>query len=575
MRKVYVLALIITSIALWLASCQLSTRAQSSIVVDQMGYRPNDKKIAFLKEHHSGRFTVLGIGAKATALRGEVHPLGRTDQNTGDLTFTIDFSELKEPGMYRIYVGDSLGFSEEFGIGEDDYNPAVVSSLESFSYQRCGTAVGDGTPWKHPACHMKPAHFFDTPAMTMDVSGGWHDAGDYNKFVPTTAVSVAFLLYIYELRPDQFVDGQLRIPEARNCVPDILDEARWGLTWLLKMQASDGGVYHKVSIRKWTGEHLPEKETDTQFIFGVSSTATGDFAAVTALGARLFGRWDKEFAQSLLRASVKAWEFLQHHPSIVPEGGFKNPDGVEGGEYGDESDSDERLWASVELFKTTGNLDYHEYFLSHYRGLGGINYAVSWQHVQDFAYISYLSVPVNARNYQARSFVIATLTDYCDVLMKRIMNDGYRYALLPDQQYWGSNSVAMGNAFNLINAYELTKFESYRDGALDQLHYMLGRNTFGMVFLTGLGADGVRHPYHQPSMLAGSGYPVPGLLVSGCNKFSRLKGREISGFAGLCYEDNEKNYFVNEPAINYTASFVYVAAYCSSPLNTAIAKGKQ
>lgn len=535
-----------------------------SILVDQMGFRPGDKKIVLLKERGSEGYTVVDNYTGKIMHKGKIHPIGVSDANTGDMLFVIDLSGFKKEGTYRIVLADSSQFSFPFSIDKEVYDQAARVSLKSFYYQRCGVEIVDGSLWEHPICHPRPARYFSDPAEVKNATGGWHDAGDYNKFVPTTAVSTAFLLSLYELQSEKFFDGQLDIPEKHNGIPDILDEARWGLEWLMKMQEEDGGVAHKVSIKKWTDEHLPHTENDTQYLFARSSVATADVAAVTALGARLFHKYDKEFARKLLQTSLKAWEYLDANPSIVPEGGFKNPEGVEGGEYGDGKDSDERLWASVELLKATGNSKYHDYFLQHYREVGGVNYAVSWQNVQNFAYYSYLTVPVNVNNYQTRSFIISTMTIYCDALLNRINSNGYRYVLLPEQQYWGSNSVAMGHAYDLIMGYETTKHHRYLEGALDQLHYMLGRNTFGLSFVTGVGVNAVKHPYHQFSMLSEHEVPVPGMMVAGCNAFSRLNGKVISKYPGRSYEDNEKNYYVNEPAINYTAPFAFVASYFSS-----------
>ncbi|MGH2567366.1 MAG: glycoside hydrolase family 9 protein, partial [Bacteroidota bacterium] len=195
--------------------------------------------------------------------------------------------------------------------------------------------------------------------------------------------------------------------------------------------------------------------------------------------------------------------------------------------------------------------------------LGGVNYPVSWQRVANFAYLSYVRVPLPAIHQQARAFILGTLTTYSDNLLKRIEANGYRYVLVPDQYYWGSNSVALGHAFDLLQAYEATRLPRYRDAALDQLHYLLGRNTFSQTFITGVGKNPVTSPYHQFSMMLHVGKPVPGLIVGGSNKNSRLRGKVISQFPGRSYEDNEKNYFVNEVAINYTAPFVFLAGYFS------------
>lgn len=567
---------------LWLATAWILTQAlyaqqTPSIVVNQLGYRPGDKKMVLLRNNSAVAFEVRHVQTNKSVFRGKIRPVGMRDENTGDELFQIDFSGLQEPGVYQVWIPANDELSPEFKISPDVYREAAIISLQSFYYQRCGIEVNNGSLWKHPVCHTRDAFLYHTPSTVKDVTGGWHDAGDYGKFVATGIVSAAWLLYLYEHQPSSFFDGQLLIPETNNGVPDLLDEVRWELEWLLKMQRDDGAVYHKVSTKKWTGEYLPHRDLDKRYLFDVSSTATGAFAAVMALSARLYQTWDPRFAQRLLQAAVAAWKFLEDHPTIIPPGGFRNPPDTEGGEYGDVKDEDERLWAAVELYRTTGHKKYHQYFLDTYRSVGGLNYPISWQQVQNFAYYSYLKLPPSATNQQARAYLIGTMTIYCDNLVRRIEANGYRYSLTRDQYYWGSNSVALGHAFDLVQGFELTKRSQYLDAALDQLHHFLGRNAFGQTFMTGVGSNPVRWPYHQFSMMLRAGKPVPGLAVGGPNKNGRLRGRVLSDFPGKCYEDNEKNYYVNEVAINYTAPFVFLAGYFShqgteSKRNTA-AKG--
>ncbi|MBI3005435.1 MAG: glycoside hydrolase family 9 protein [Ignavibacteriales bacterium] len=539
--------------------------AQTLVAVNQLGYRPQDPKVAFITEPLSGSFEVIDVTTNKSVLKANIRPIGLHDVSSGDVTFSLDFSRLSKKGRFQIWLPQISALSHEFEITGTAYNTAVTEALQSFYFQRCGAEVGMGTPWEHPACHLEPPTYFAERNRVKNVSGGWHDAGDYNKFVPTMAVSVAFLLYAYELRPTSFHDGQLAIPERSNGIPDILDEARWTLDWLLKMQDENGGVYHKVSIEKWTGEHLPHEEKDRQYIYGVSSASTGGFAAVTALAARIFERWDRPYAQTLLRASLRAWAFLEKNTVIVPPGGFKNPPGVEGGEYGDHQDDDERIWAAVELLRTTGSSKYHSYFLGKYKSLGGVHYPPSWQRTQNFAYFSYLRQPTASVDLSARGFIIGSIMRYCDNLLLRVDQSGYKFVLLPNEFYWGSNSVAMGYAADLLQAFEITGQRSYLNAALDQFHYMLGRNPFDKSFVTGVGIQPVKYPYHQFSMVATKGRPVPGLLVGGANQSGRLRGKILSEFPAKCYEDNEKNYFVNEVAINYTAPFVFVASYVAEP----------
>lgn len=553
---------------------------QNTVLIDQLGYRPGDVKVAFVKAVNPASFVVEDAATNKIVLKGKLNSKIEFDRTTGDNLYALNFSSLMRPGVYKIIVDSSSettspeeDISHKFSVDNDVYNECAVKTLQSYYYQRCGVEINNGTKWAHQACHLKNAKLFDNPSKEINTTGGWHDAGDYNKFVLTTAVSAAFLLYAYEDNPDFFYDGQLNIPESHNSIPDILDEACWALEWLLKMQRDDGAVYHKVSIKKWTGEHLPEEETDEQYVFGISSTSTADVAAVAALGARLLEKYNKQLSMNLLKCAVNAWHFLKSNPENIPQGGFKNPAGVDGGEYNDENDSDERLWASIELFRLTGSEEYIYYFLSNYQKVGGPNYPVSWKNTANFAYYSYLKLGpfpngIDYRNYtKARTTILSNMNFYCDDLVARVELGGYRCILNNDQFYWGSNSIVAGYAFDLITLYRITNKSKYYNAALDQLHYLLGRNTFGISFITGVGFNSVRHPYHQLSLLKYSGDPVPGLLVAGSNSNSRLNGKIISQMPGKCYEDNEKNYFVNEVAINYTAPLVYIASFFSRPFN--------
>ncbi len=539
----------------------LHSFAQQVLVINQLGYRPDDPKVAFARNIDFGTFELIDAPSATVVHRGEIRAVKRGDASTGDTTGIIDFSAFKTPGHYQLRIPGTIWRSSVFQIANDVYDLALKVALESFYYQRCGAAVENGTVWSHPACHTKDAPFYGRSDTFQEVTGGWHDAGDYGKFVVTGTLSAAFLLYLYENHKEKFYDGQLNNRSGGNGIPDILDEVRWELTWLMKMQRMDGSVYFKVSKKKWTGEYLPHEETDVRFIFEPSTTATGGFAAVTALGSRVFASFDPDFARLLLKSSEAAWKYLEVNPSILPSGGFRNPEGVEGGEYSDNEDRDERLWASAELYRTTGKQQYHEYFLMNYKHFWGVTYPVSYKNVQNFAFYTYLRLPLNMHDGSVRSHLIATLKNYCDDLVQRVRDNGYHHALKSSQFYWGSNGLTMGYAFDLLQGYDATGTKAYLNAALDQLHYILGRNPFGLSYVTGVGAAAVSRPYHQFSMKLKAGKPVPGMLVGGPNSQDRIKGKLLSAFPGKCYEDSERNWFVNEPAINYTAPFVYVLGY--------------
>lgn len=538
--------------------------AQNLIAVNSAGYRSDDPKRGYTTYQGISvdSFQVVDASSLETVYQDKIRKSRVKAQAFGSVVHELDFSAFDRPGRYRLFVPGANITSVPFEIGSGVYGEAIQTAMQSFYYQRCGTRIDTGTPWRHEACHLEDAVFFSDPQKHIDVTGGWHDAGDYGKFSVNTSVSLAFLLYLYDHHPEKFRDGQLAYPEPGNGIPDLLDEARWALVWLLKMQNGEGGVYHKVQKKKWTGEYLPGDDPDIRYIFEVSSAATADFAAVAALGARLFESFDPAFSDTLTRAARKAWSYIDRHPQIVPQGGFTNPQDVRGGEYGDTADSDERLWAAAELYRLTGDSEFSEYFVNNYRSTGEPGSPpVSWKNVGEFAVYTYLRMPVSKQDREARTYLLQRISGFADRLLKRVMGNGYRVVLNKDEYYWGSNSVVLGYAFNLVQAYELTGLKLYRDAALDQLHYILGCNPFGLTFVTGIGSNPVQHPYHQFSIELNVDQPVPGMVVGGPNSHNLLNGKVLSEHPGKAYEDSHKNYTVNETAINYTAPFVYLAGF--------------
>lgn len=552
-----------------------------NLVLDNLGYLPDAPKIAFLKgpASQADSFVVVDSQSSQIAFKNQIDTNFTKDPVTGDIVHVLDFTELKRSGTYQIKVSgkEKNVRTVEFRISEDVYNSVFQKTAESFYYQRCGTEIDNGTQWRHSVCHLDDAVFFGNPEKSKEVTGGWHDAGDYGKYSVNTAVSLSFLLYLYDHNSRFFTDDQLNIPESTNGVPDILDEAKWALTWLRKMQRADGAVYHKVQKKKWTGEYLPQNDPDKRYIYEVSSTATADVAAVAALGARLFKTVDSEFSESLRVAAEKAWKFLEKQPDMVPEQGFKNPEGVKGGEYSDHQDSDERLWAAVELYRLTEEKKYHDYFLKHYTKFNGPKSPpVSWKNVASLAYYSYLNISKLGQDLEPRKYLIQKMVQHADDLVRRAAQHRYSTALNKDEYYWGSNSVVLGYAFDLVQAYRITGNELYKEAALDQLHYILGRNPFGLTYVTGgQGKHSVQNPYHQLSMKLKGKMPVPGMVVGGPNNHNQLHDDPLSEYPAKNYEDNEKNYMVNEVAINYTAPLVYLSGYFSDLESNSISSNSQ
>lgn len=539
-----------------------NTAEDRFVAVNLVGYEADSQKQAFLVNTESEYFEIVRSDNSEVVFSGVIESQVEPDSISGDRLSTIHFSALTSPGTYVIKTfGEQELTSHPFKIEENVYNEALLTMVKSYYFHRCGTAVGNGAKWGYNICHLDDAPFYKDPESSKLVTGGWHDAGDYNKFSGNTALSVGLLLYAYELNPDNFSDNQLDIPESGNGTPDILDEISYALKWLLKMQRDDGAVYHKVSQEKWIGEYLPDHDPSTRYIFDISSAATASFAAAAALGARHLKQYNPSLSGELYSAAIKAWDFLEINPENIPLGGFKNPPGVTGGEYGDSSDLDERLWASMELYKLTENDLYLGFFIQNYKKMNMSNIPpISWRDAESLALRAFLTSDIPDRYSNDRKTIKSYIIGHADSILETHEGNNYKNLLQKNQYYWGSNSVGLAYAFDLIHAYEISGRAEYRDAALDQLHFVLGRNPFNLSQVTGVGSTSVKHPYHQLSEVGGFSTPVPGMLVGGPNNQLLLNDRKISPWPSKNYEDKFKNYLVNEPAINFTAILVFVTS---------------
>ena len=511
--------------------------APTVVRVDQVGYRPRDPKIA-LVAGAPATFAVKDTRTGAIVFEGRPGPPGPPDPASGDRVAALDFTALVTPGSY-VVTADGIAPSPALTVAEDVYAAVSRAVLRVFFYHRCGAEIRDGSPWARPVCHLKDAREWGG-GPHREVTGGWHDAGDYGKYVSAAGITIWHLAAVHDLAP----------------AASLLDELRWELDWLLRMQRSDGGVHHKITNVRWTGNYAPHQDPDPRWLFPVSSTATANVAAAGARAARLFRPHDAAYAARLLAASEAAWQWLDRHRAIVPPGGFRNPAGVETGEYEDDDDRDERFWAAVELWRATGQARYRDAALA---GLGQwtpFDYPASWQRVQNLAYLGLVETgtPLDPA---AVARLRAGLVERSGWLLDAYATKGYRVALAPDDYYNGSNGIALGRAVQLLTAHRVTGRAAFRDAALDQVHYVLGRNALGKSFVTGFGSDQVRRPTHQPSITHPGRLVLPGLLVGGAN--ARENG--VPGpFPARAYRDDHEIWGVNEPAIYWQAALAHVLA---------------
>ncbi|MGE5313727.1 MAG: glycoside hydrolase family 9 protein [Acidobacteriota bacterium] len=563
-----------------LLSMLLAYDASASVMVNQAGYLPAGQKL-FFTTTPSDSFLIYELQNPEKVFSGALRLVRTNDPATGMTVYKGDFSALTRPGQYRIMVKGESKFSSPFSIADDVYGPLASAALKGFYYQRCGQtlpALFAGS-YARSACHLADGTFHQTAesAGFHASTGGWHDAGDYGKYIVNAGVTVGTLLMAYEMFPERFAKDDLGIPESGNGIPDILDETRWELEWMRTMQHTTGGVFAKLTRAQFEGFVMPSADNGTRYIYQIASTATADFAAVFARASRTYRAFDPAFADTCLAAARRAWAYLQSHSGIVPTGGFKNPSGTATGEYGDANDADERLWAAAELFSATGESTFHSLYTLRYGTGPLLSQSMSWPNVRTLAHLAYLYTHQASASESVKAALRQSLIDYGTTLLSQIASEGFRVAIRPGEYAWGSNSEVLNRAILLILASRESGNSAMLGAAQSQLDYILGANAHNLSFVTGIGAMHVMHPHHRPSASDTVIEPVPGLLAGGPEQNRSdavLQARfTASTPPALIYADNTDSYASNEIAINWNAPLVFVAGYFAGQSQGALGIG--
>ena len=529
-----------------------------AIKTNQLGYETDGEKLFVVRYNADVTdFEIHDNDSKEVVYTGKLSQDYINSPSGGGTLRYGDFSEFKENGTYYISVeGD--GESYPFIIGNDIYKDAYKDVVKLLTMQRCGMELtadiaGD---FAHPACHTDIATVYGTNEQ-IDVTGGWHDAGDYGRYVVPGAKTVADLFLSYEeseaVRGDDF-----GIPESGNGVPDILDEARYELEFFFKMQAADGGVYHKVTCAVFPETVMPEEETDPLIICPVSDTATGDFAAVMAMASVIYKDYDAAFANKCLEASKKAYDYLDAK-GFENGTGFVNPEEVVTGEYPDAKTKDEFFWAAVELFIATGDTRYEERAAEVEDS--GFSMGLGWADVGTYGTYDYLKF-AKENEGKANADLVAALTD--DMMfvakkeLKALKKDIY-FISLASNFPWGSNMTVANNAMFYHMVAEITDDEEYEYYASHGLDYLFGINPVGYCYVTGYGTLSPEHTHHRPSQVVGKS--VPGMVVGGANSSpSDPYAKAVLSLRrnGKCYVDNASSYSTNEITIYWNSPAIYL-----------------
>jgi endoglucanase len=570
---------------------------EARISMNQVGYFPDSPKFAMISADREGLNALWVVYNEA----GERVALGMSgpstlDEASGNFVQIADFSEVTAEGTYTLEFGGIL--SAPFVIGTDFYAGMSRDALRYFYLNRSGIELEEAYAgaWAREAGHLSDNDLTcysgtDPQGVTweacdyrLDVSKGWYDAGDYGKYVVNGGISVWTLLNAYEHHPSAFVDNELNIPESGNGIPDILDEVRWELEFLLGMQVPEGQalagmVHHKAHDLVWSGVPImPETMVDNdnpetgRYLMPPSTAATLNLAAVAAQCARVYASIDAEFSQRCLTAAERAWNAAEANPVMIAG----NTPGQGGGNYDDANVDDERFWAAAELYITTASSDYLDamnaspYLDTVYLGNSVPTSLMWWGQTNALGSLSLLTVPT-AIDSTILDALKAKVVEAADYYLSVMDSEGYRVSLRGEQFVWGSSSNILNNALVLAYAYEFTGDSRYLNGMTESMDWILGRNAIGISFVSGYGAYSMQHPHHRFwGNDEARGFPPPpnGALSGGVNAAPSDPAADEANLMSLPparrYVDDIGSYSTNEVAINWNSPLAWVTSYLAN-----------
>lgn len=569
-------SILILSLSLLFTSCITekigkNLELNESIRLNQVGFYPDQTKAAVvLSEIPIERFFIWDKNKGKIVHEGLV---SKSESKTlsGKTVWKVDFSGFSEQGVFEIGIPD-FGKSYPFKIDDQVYSELGKASLKAFYFQRASVDIPEeyagiwarkgGHPDTLVKIHPSAASQARPEGTILSSPKGWYDAGDYNKYIVNSGITMGTLMSLYEVYPVYFSKQNLAIPESSNALPDILDEVLWNLDWMLTMQdPADGGVYHKLTTARFEGMVEPHLVVNQRYLVQKSTAATLDFAAVMAQAYRIYKPFTPEQAELYLTAAKKAWKWASENPEVYYRQDEMNetfdPDVVTGA-YGDQNLSDEWIWAASELYTSTHEPEYWEMLKN-----ANLEYQLpSWAQVKWMGFYSLL------RNENTLAQIpqgwFSTLKNNLIAAADSYHQTGLAQAFLspmgadPKDFIWGSNAVACNQGILLLGAFKLTGKNEFLQSAKANLDYILGRNATGFSYVTGFGTKTPQSPHHRLATSRPELPPLPGFMVGGPNPSQQDKCEYPSDFPDESFTDLSCSYASNEIAINWSAPFAYL-----------------
>jgi len=554
---------IVSLIFISLSSLSLLAQIQSKfIIVDQFGYLPDSKKIAVIRDPQIGfdslesfipgkSYSLIEVKTSIKVFTSDIFAWanGAVDKSSGDKVWHFDFSVIMDPGTYYVVDNENNLRSYEFIISEDVYNEVLKHAVRTFYYQRVGfkkEAKYAGEAWADEASHIGDLQdkncrsFFDkdNPETERDVSGGWYDAGDYNKYTSWTANYIVELMKAYIENPDIWTDDY-NIPESGNGIPDLLDEVKWGIDHLLRLQQEDGSV---LSIVGESHTSPPSSATGPSYYGPPNTSAALNTVAAFAIGSKVFRMINmNEYADKLLNAALKSWEWAEANPGVLFNNNHRdyNSIGLGAGrmEVSDYGRRMCKLEAACFLFEITGNTEFRDIFDESYMNAHMFtrNNSSPFESEDQEALLYYTTLENGTKSIQdqiKKIYQNTILTGKDNLVAHNNLIDPY-FSYIKNYT-WGSNSTksSQGNMFYNIIYYGIDTDlnPAVRNAAMTYIHYIHGVNPLNMVYLSNMysfGGDNCVNEFYHSWFCNGSEKwdrvgesvygPAPGYLTGGAN----------------------------------------------------------
>ena len=576
---------------------QASAQEKVYLRVNQLGYLPQEPKVGLLfsKAPVKQKVSLTEAETGRTVASLKLKKVTHGQWGVFEHYYEADFSKITRPGRYYLETSESRERSQVFSIDAAAYSGHQETLLTFMRQQRCGY-----NPALEIHCHQKDGYSFYGPMKDttfVDVSGGWHDAGDQLKYLITSSYATAHMLKTWELYPEKFKDAVDALGKPTpNGIPDILDEAKWGLDWLLKMHPTPHSLIHQVADdRDHKGYKMPDNDNsdygwgansfrpayfangEPQGLSKYKSSATGlanlagRCAAAFAIAARIW-KYDEAFAQRCKEAAQSVYALGREKEGYQQGNSYSAPY-----RYNEDTWNDDMEWGAAEMYLLFGEPEYLEQAKQY--ALRS-NTADSWT-VKDTADHYRLYPFLNFGHYVLHGLVDKdfqkTLEGYYE--------DGIKYTLARAGKnpykigvpfIWCSNNLATSLAAQIILFKKMTRSGTKYDRYLAlQRDWLFGRNPWGTSMFTGIPENG-EHPREvHTSLYALKKMEIPGGLVDGpvyASIYNSLNGIHLvypDEFAEVqnrfvMYHDDVGDYSTNEPTMDGTAGSLLMMAYFSN-----------